>query len=226
MSLLPTNGPYIRYIVPHGLDKPDESKLPRVSSKEPIVGYRVWKLNKEIPALMSCYKEMAWPHRQKLVRSDDKDLNMGIHAAKHYKSLIQETNLDPLRMPMFDSVGLWSDYKAHVAGEVYLWGEVKECPHGWLAEFAYPKKLWMPENTDPVVVMQLEENYGVPVELNPDFGEYKSNMWDCLFSTSPPWTPLPKSSSKNIQFFNYPSVSVTDGSVPPDTQIEIETDDK
>lgn len=176
---------------------------------------------------MSCYKDITWPFRKKLIRRADKDFNMGIHAVKDYKALIQNTNFHDFIDP-FPSAGLWSDYKADVAGEVYLWGEVKECPYGYLAEFAYPKKLWMPENTDPVVVMQLEENYGVPIELNPDFGEYKQTAWDSIYSaifnypTASRIVSLPTRSGKNITFFNYSAVD--DGTVPPDTQIEIKTD--
>jgi len=78
-------------------------------------------------------------------------------------------------MPAFHAVkndlsllSLFTTYAAHVAGSVYLWGEVKEYTEGYLAEFAYAKELWMPEDTDPVVIMRVEENYGVPVTFRSD----------------------------------------------------------
>jgi hypothetical protein len=116
-------------------------------STVPFTGYRVWGLDREEGTLMSCTRRFIWPYRKPMVR--DAIQNVGIHAVKN-----------DLRVPT-----LFTEYAAHVAGSVYLWGEVKEYTEGYLAEFAYPKELWMPEDTDPLVIMKVEENYGVPVEL-------------------------------------------------------------
>ena len=119
-------------------------------STEPFTGYRVWGLDRENGTLISCTRPFTWPYCQPMVR--DHIQNVGIHAVKNDLSL----------------PSLFTTYAAHVAGSVYLWGEVKQYTEGYLAEFAYPKELWMPEDTDPVVVMRVEENYGVPVTFRSD----------------------------------------------------------
>ena len=147
---------------------------------EPIVGYRVWKLKmldakidstptvfnpagmdvsiggRRTATLTSANQEAEWPFRKALER--DEIRNMGIHAVKD-GSYVEH---------------LWHSYSADVAGSVYLWGEVKEHTQGYLAEFAYPKELWMPEETDPMLIMELEENYGVPVKLRADLVKHES----------------------------------------------------
>jgi hypothetical protein len=129
----------------------EECVASRVALQEqstvPFTGYRVWGLDREDGTLMSCTRRFIWPRRKPMVRDDIQ--NVGIHAVKN-----------DLRVPT-----LFTEYVANVAGSVYLWGEVKEHTEGYLAEFAYPKELWMPEDTDPLVIMKVEENYGVPVEL-------------------------------------------------------------
>jgi hypothetical protein len=119
-------------------------------STEPFTGYRVWGLDRENGTLISCTRRFTWPYCQPMVRDHIHDA--GIHAVKNDLSLLS----------------LFTTYAAHVAGSVYLWGEVKEYTEGYLAEFAYPKELWMPEDTDPVVIMRVEENYGVPVTFRSD----------------------------------------------------------
>ena len=133
-------------------------------STVPFTGYRVWGLDREEGTLVSCTRRFIWPHRKPLVRDFIQDV--GIHAVKNDS-----------RVPT-----LFTRYAAHVAGSVYLWGEVKEYTAGYLAEFAYPKELWMPEDTDPVVIMKIEENYGVPVEL-------RSNLTRSLSAPIYRWAP-------------------------------------
>lgn len=148
-------------------------------SREPIVGYRVWKLKvldakidltptvynpagmdisiggRRTATLTSANQETEWPFRKALER--DEIRNMGIHAVKD-GSYVEH---------------LWHSYSADVAGSVYLWGEVKEHTQGYLAEFAYPKELWMPEATDPLLIMELEENYGITVKLRADLVKHE-----------------------------------------------------
>lgn len=131
----------------YNISKP-KPKLKSAHQTTPIIGYRVWNIDRETCTLTSMAYSADWPHRKPLERGTGEKAK-GIHAAKD-KSAIQT---------------LWSVYSSKVAGTVSMWGEVTECERGYLAEFAYPKELWMPEDTDPVLVMQLEENYGVPVLL-------------------------------------------------------------
>lgn len=183
-------GPWIRYVSTYDLVPRD---LPKFKSTEPVVGYRVWKLNRETFELTSCFKNTTWPFREKMTRGKD-DLSMGIHAVKNERKIYDTNYIGPTVYDpagLFASEGLWSDYKADVAGEVFMWGEVKDCPDGYLAEFAYPKSLWMPESTDPVTIMQLEQNYGVPVTLRSELGPWKQNKWDYVFTT-PTWITAPQ----------------------------------
>lgn len=138
-------------------------ELPTVKSTEPIVGYRVWNLNRKNMRLVSCWKKYEWPLRKRLER-DDFD-TMGIHAVKDTKRIVGS---DPNVWEGVPGQGLWQEYSAEVAGSIWMWGEVKESADGCLAQYAYPKQLWMPEETDPCVILELEENYGVPVEMRPE----------------------------------------------------------
>lgn len=152
----------------------NSADLPKSTSTEPVVGYRVWLLDREKGLLKSTYMtDYIWPARRRLT-SDSFD-HRGIHAVKEIRRL-HETHLNP--PSMYDPTGqdhqsLWDEYKADVAGEVYLWGEVKEHSGGYTAQYAYPKRLWMPEETDPCTVMKLEENYGVEVELRKEFKKHQ-----------------------------------------------------
>jgi len=176
----------------------DKSELPRFESTEPVVGYRVWKLDRQNCQLTSCVYQTRWPFRQKMTRGVEK-LNVGIHAAKTELAIHQGVRRSTY--DIFPPEGLWSDYKADVAGEISMWGEVKECQYGYLSEFAYPKTLWMPESTDPVIVMQLEENYGVPVSLKPELGPWKQTIWDILTLPPPTFILPPRTSRTSFQYF-------------------------
>jgi hypothetical protein len=117
----------------------------------PILAYRVWRMDRAAGELWSCANRTVWPKRRRIVR--DEIYDAGIHAAKEASQTIQ----------------LWREYTGDAAGSVYLWGEVQEFTQGYTAEFAYPKELWMPEDTDPTLVLKLEDNYGVPVRLRAEF---------------------------------------------------------
>ena len=65
--------------------------------------------------------------------------------------------------------GRSQDYAGACYGSVYLWGRVAEHTDGYLAEYAYPKALYLPRDSDPVRVLQLEENYGVSCEMVEDW---------------------------------------------------------
>lgn len=122
-------------------------------SEVPIVGYRVWR--RESGYLVSITQAFRWPLRKPMVRDVFQD--MGIHAVKTVTAAL---DLAPA-------------YSVDVVGEVYLWGEVQEFTGGFLAEFAYPKRLFVPEDGDPTEVMKLEENYGVPVEMRSEIRNTK-----------------------------------------------------
>jgi hypothetical protein len=145
-------------------------KLETISSREPLVGYRVWKLDAECRLGSAYMKSYKWPMRRKLCRDEfDK---AGIHAVKEAKQLVESQSRWSCSI-WPEEQAPWYNYQADVAGAIYMWGEVKECPLGYLAEFAYPKLLWVPEDTDPCIILQLEENYGVPCDLSPHFKKHE-----------------------------------------------------
>lgn len=60
-----------------------------------------------------------------------------------------------------------------VLGEVHLWGTVVPGRLGWRAQYAYPKRLYVPHESYRLVA-PLKASYGVPVTLiNPYTGEVK-----------------------------------------------------
>lgn len=149
-------------------------QIEKSQSDQPIVGLRVWRVidDKGLPKLRSVFKETVWPYRKALERDVLND--MGIHAVRPG---VRASALDPLARIVgtgaMDVLSLFASYEADVAGEVYLWGHVDEHEWGWLADFAYPKKLYPHADLDPVIAMQLEDEYGVPVEYRREFTKVK-----------------------------------------------------
>jgi len=131
-----------------------QKRSPPEKMTEPIVGYRVWSVETmggQPYLASSTQRDILWPYRKRL--ETDLFRDAGIHAAKDAKSMLS----------------LWHSYDASVAGEVYLWGQVREFTGGYTAEFAYPKKLFMSPEADPTVIMMLEDGYGVEVTLRDEF---------------------------------------------------------
>lgn len=150
------------------LERMQSRKVEQVVSNQPIVGLRVWKVidDRGLPKLRSVYKETIWPYRKAL----EKDIldNMGIHAVKPGRR--GPSVSDPCAiMGDTDILSLFNSYQADIAGEVYLWGKIEEHEVGYLAEFAYPKRLYPHSDFDPVIAMQLEDEYGVPCEYREEF---------------------------------------------------------
>ena len=192
---------------------------PRSESQDPIIGYRVWSLNADC-LLVSSVKKIVWPARQRMVRgTKDEDLGLGIHAAKLPDRIVNppvydndniEDSLAVMSSAIFgEEQGLWDEYKGQVAGEVALWGEVKEFKHGYTAEFAYPKRLWVPETMDVLRIMQIEKNYGVPVGIRADLGVHKKSQLDMMMIATMfnyrPTFHLPTKTGTNRVYFQYPT---------------------
>lgn len=141
------------------------------SVTEPIVAVRVWNIATVggMPYLRSTFKsEFVWPYRKPI--EQDVMANMGIHAIK------RGNKMDAASMSYagyiayggqpYSLESLIASYRAEVMGEVYLWGKVQEMEWGYLAEFAYPKRLWVAPQTDVITLMQLEDEYGVPCDTH------------------------------------------------------------
>lgn len=127
-------------------------------TSEPVIGYRVWNY-REGKLYSTAQSQFSWPHREALKRDLFNDA--GIHAVKDYKRVIDLLREYCLPRTTFNTTPQYNG----VAGAINMWGEVKECETGWLSEFAYPKELYVGEDTDPLRIMELEENYGVPVVM-------------------------------------------------------------
>ena len=128
---------------------------------ESLIGWRGWSLNHG--KLFSLVNAVEWPFRKALVVEDDNwhladgAANIqGIHALK-FRFGLDELAYEFLR----------------VLGSVYLWGRVIECETGYRAQCAYPRMLIVSRDTDPIDVMQLEQNYGVEVQFPKDETEQR-----------------------------------------------------
>lgn len=75
-----------------------------------------------------------------------------------------------------DDAMAWSNHGTkmfRVVGEVLLWGKVFRYTHGYIAEYAYPKSLWIPDDwsrfAEPAhpafqpeeIALMLEDTYGI-----------------------------------------------------------------
>ena len=159
--------------------------LPDIQVTEPVIGWRVWSYTEGY--LRSVYKtEFAWPHRVPL----KKDLyhDNGIHFVKTYKDtlplLSEYLGVRPNTPSFIARNGRPQDeLRVAVAGSCYLWGDVKEHDRGYLAEFAYPKELFVGTGADPMLIMQIEENYGVPVQIRDEVDVEQRDIFYDFMST-------------------------------------------
>jgi hypothetical protein len=127
---------------------------------EPIVGWRVWRVDRR-HRLCSALRDEAWqPHRAFAAgcssdhAAPDPRCTCGIYAVRRPQDA---------RLYL---VGRNSPEAVHrVLGRVALWGRVVEYERGWRAERAYPSRLWVPECPVGFQVAAALGRYGVPVEL-------------------------------------------------------------
>jgi hypothetical protein len=199
--------PIVQYIPMTNLYGPglyDELKQkpsgPAEKSTDLIVGYRIWHYKDGY--LTSAYKtDVKWPHRKQLTR--DVYNNEGIHAVKDYKKCIPLLKYYCIgdEPSVYNPMGSLKTGIIGVAGAVYMWGEVKEHEIGYLSEFAYPKELYVGDDFDPISAMQLEENYGVSVQLREELR--KEN----LKNSSSDWFPNGLVSWSS-NFYAFPSTVV------------------
>jgi hypothetical protein len=124
----------------------------------PIIGYRVWQW--DITGLKSLCGE-PWHPDQPLAAAcrvyntgtivgraeaahgghhvPQADCTCGVYAAK---------SLEHLHQFGYERYGIY--------GEVYLWGTLVEHEQGWRAQFAYPKNLYLPPDTLPFTLKELQ----------------------------------------------------------------------
>jgi hypothetical protein len=144
---------------------------------EPIVGWRIWRItrNRGEARLSSYFYRSEWPVLEPLRAQCSAPRMMwtrerrchlapapycvcGVHGA-HWQLFAAEIKRSHLaRKPRF------------ALGEVALWGTVVEAERGWRAEFAYPRRLFVPLRKrggpfeDFKLALELGA-YGVDVEL-------------------------------------------------------------
>lgn len=182
---------------------------PSEQSIEPLIGYRVWSYVDGYlrSSVKSKYK---WPYRKPLIRDVFDDA--GIHCVKDYKrlpALMKEyCDNDLYAVPsVANPAGIGKNLGGlAVAGSISLWGEVKEHADGYLAQYAYLKEFYVGDDFDPLMAMQLEEDYGVPVNFREELSKEarKNSNKDAymsyafhfsslarLFNTTPPWGSAP-----------------------------------
>lgn len=108
-----------------------------------------------------------WPHRERLVaacragrdhRAPDPGCRCGIYAATSH-SVLRERGY---------AAGPHDSHAPDVVGEVWMWGRIMQTDEIVRAEFAYPKRLFLPHRSwqwgKP-----LKEAYGIPVWLKNPF---------------------------------------------------------
>jgi hypothetical protein len=133
-------------------------------STEVIIGWRVWRLchGGEFPrgdprsalTLQSTYMDTLWPPGQfNKACCEVKRMHHGIHAFATAAQAIS-----------YMANGKTSHQ--HVYGEVSLWGRVVVHEHGYRAECAYPKRIYVPTRYQGGrdVVNALRRTYGIEVQ--------------------------------------------------------------
>jgi hypothetical protein len=121
---------------------------------EPLVGWRAWKVwatpfpSDSCPGLTSVVLNKPWTPRRKVTAEHNYDLavrcrglldldcSCGIYAFKDLEAAFAYAVRVRDRF-----VGIANDV---ALGEVSLWGRVVECEHGFRAQFAYPRHIYLP----------------------------------------------------------------------------------
>jgi hypothetical protein len=158
---------------------------------EPIVGWRMWIL--PIPGMMaqkgyrsrfllhSLNNEVWWPRKPLRAACNGSlrqfgrhgvapewSCDCGIYAVKGIEQILSSVlfsigpvlGIEQILSSVLFSIG-------PVLGEVSLWGKIVVHDQGYRAQYAYPKRLWVPARM-PDNLTSLLEVYGVPVGSTED----------------------------------------------------------
>lgn len=133
---------------------------------EPIVGYRGWLFDRENQKLRSMFVDTYW-EPGKLLSSDTpkiKSSSEGIHAFKGLNLFEDEYGQS---FP-YTCSKLYGKLFPLIRGEVYLWGKIVEHYDGYRAEFAYPKKLYVPNSIKNCeeIAQSLRQKYNCEVIID------------------------------------------------------------
>lgn len=145
-----------------------DSKVRITDSLSCIVGWRAWRTSLTAPVLGSVgYQEVFWPIK--------KPMKAMCWKLGPYPNDPARIDIRPHDAPEYScECGMWAFKTKHalldaleshqygplpVLGLVHLWGRVIETDHGFRAEKAYPKELWIVNRG----MESLGRIYGVPV---------------------------------------------------------------
>ncbi len=142
----------------------------------PIVGYRVWRWN--ATGLRSLNGEPWLPGRplaaecQAAARGTRVKALHGAYDLPHSNctcGVYAAKNLEHLRQFGYEGRG--------IHGEVYLWGTMVEHKLGWRAQFAYPKSLFLPPDTVPFTLAEIDARLKTLIAFGADIfivGDHES----------------------------------------------------
>jgi len=145
----------------------------------PVVGYRVWQWGATGLRSLNGEKWVAHQPLSAVCRADVGGSIAGLSKSRH----------NPAELPCFScTCGVYAaktiehlrqcGYKKFgVHGEVYLWGKVVEHRLGWRAQFAYPKSLFLPPDTVPFTLAEIDARLKTLIAFGADIfivGDHES----------------------------------------------------
>jgi hypothetical protein len=144
--------------------------LPREASREPLRGWRVWKVvdSSRGPALVSWYGGTMWPARRELQSRcflhgprPAVQHHCGIHAFDSLEDALAYAEAARQRFIVFERrpVGI-------AIGRVSCWGHVVRHTLGLRSQFAYPYDLYLLSG-DPSLARLLSRRYAVDTTAEP-----------------------------------------------------------
>lgn len=149
----------------------------------PITAWRAWKVDesKPVPQLAALGGYGAWEPRKAIEATCKNDGIAGYSFAPIGMGAMAQIALAAAaerkqhQAPCRDcTCGIWAfttleglidaldGYKPRVIGMVSMWGRIIECVKGFRAQFAYPKELWLLDNS----LEQLGYVYNVPIRTH------------------------------------------------------------
>jgi hypothetical protein len=170
----------------------------------PIIGYRVWRWN---AAGLKSLNGEPWSPGKPLAaacRVSIRGKTVGRAEAVHDANdaprekctcgVYASKSLQPLRTTGYERYG--------ICGEVNLWGTVVEHEHGFRAQFAYPKSLYLSLKMLPIALAEIQGRLQALTLYGSDIfvlgnGETIS-LWDKDSGVQPGWARLPDREEQKV----------------------------
>ena len=145
---------------------------------EPIVGWRLWSVDREALVLRSLFHPSIWPRRRPIVAVCERWRPLARITDRRHEPPSERCTcgvyaaaLDTIADYLEDPPGMGVEAVPRVLGLVSLWGSVVECEHGWRASHAYPAAIYVPSFSSaagdpaPEEIAAALAAYHVPVEI-------------------------------------------------------------